>query len=673
MFACANQTAFSLTFNDVDHDFQVLAFNGQEAISTPYAFEVELVSERADLALEHLLHRQAFLAFNDQGAGIHGQVFRIARGESGKRLTHYHLTLVPQLAYLALRRNHRIFQQRTLEQIIAQVLKDHGILSNGYQMHLEKTASPREYCVQYGETDLYFIQRLCHEEGVSYRFAHGPEGHVVVFSDHQTFFPKLGRPTPYQQDSGMVADEPVINRFEVRLEARTRRTALRDYDFEKSSYVLQAEAAADALFPEPDLEDYSYPGGFLTGERGKPLSQRTMERHRADYRQAEGHSDQPALVSGYLLELSEHPRKAWNGLWLLTSIEHEGKQPQVLEEYVTHDDGGEFSQGYRNHFTATPCDVFYRPPKAYPKPRIPGSQTARVTGPKGEEIYCDAYGRIKVQFHWDREGQNNDHSSCWLRVASGWAGDHFGSVVIPRVGMEVLVTFLEGDPDRPLVSSCLPNSMNPVPHELPASNTRSVFRSRSTPGGSGFNELHIEDRKGQELIYLRAQRDMEQKIEHNSRLDIGHERKTTVKGNCITVLDAEQHHRVSGDRKVHLKANDYRQVANSCHTQVGQVLVVEAGQEVHLTAGGSVVVDAGACLALRGGGQQVLISAGGIFSSTDIQLGGAPVAAMPASPQLPGVVSALSAPQVQAQRQALSGAPARCEVCEQARARAQQA
>ena len=618
MFAAANTVQFSLTLEGLQHDLQVLSFSGQEAISKPYAFDVELVSERADLALETLLHKQAFLAFDDRGAGIHGQVFRVALGEAGKRLTRYHLTLVPQLAYLELRRNHRIFQKRTVEQIIAQILKEHGILSNAYQMHLEKTATEREYCVQYGETDLHFIQRLCFEEGVSYSFRHSPAGHRVVFSDHQTFFPKLEKPTPYAQDSGLVADEPVIKRFQLRLEARTRRTTWRDYDFEKSSFVLQAEHSEDTHYPEPDLEDYTYPGGFSDGKRGKQLSQRALERHRIDHRQAEGHSDQPLLVSGHLLALTEHPRKAWNDFWLLTEIHHEGRQPQVPEESISHETGDPergFQQGYRNRFIATPWDVFYRPQQVYRKPRVLGQQTARVTGPKGEEVYCDSYGRVKVQFHWDREGAYNDHSSCWVRVASGWAGNGYGSISIPRVGMEVLISFLEGDPDRPVVSSCLPNSLNPVPYELPAHKTRSVFRSRSSTGSNGFNELHIEDRVGQELIYLRAQRDLEQKVEHDSRMEIGNQRTVTVKGNSISVLNAEEHHSVHGNRKVKLEANDYLQVADNRHTQVGQSAVLEAGQNVHIMAGASITLSAG--------GQHIVIGAGGIFSSCDIKPGAA--------------------------------------------------
>ncbi|AZE42645.1 VgrG protein [Pseudomonas chlororaphis subsp. aureofaciens] len=505
----------------------------------------------------------------------------------------------------------------------------------------------RDYCVQYNESDLYFIQRLCWEEGIHYHFQHSKQGHALLFGDDQTIFPKLGRSTAYVQDSGLVADEPAIKGFNLRFATRTSRTTQRDYDFEKARMTLQADYRPAPENGQPDLEDYQYPGGFLQRERGKLSSQRALEGHRADYRQAEGRSDQPTLVSGHFLELSEHPRQEWNDLWLLTSVRHEGLQPQVLEESLPSDTSerkDDFHQGYRNTFTATPWDVFYRPQQAYEKPRILGSQTALVTGPRGEEIHCDQYGRIKVQFHWDREGQTDDKSSCWLRVASSWAGTSHGAVTIPRVGMEVLVSFLEGNPDSPLISGCLSNSANPVPYELPAHKTRSVFRSRSSPDSTGFNELHLEDRSGQELIYLRAQRDMEQKVENDSRLEVGNERIETIKGNSIVVLEAEDQRTVTADRKVQLKANDYLLVGSSSYTRVGQTLVAEAGQEVHLKAGANLILDAGASITLKAGGQHIVIGPGGIFSSTDIQIGGAPVGGTAANPILPGALTALMAP-----------------------------
>ncbi|RPL50547.1 type VI secretion system tip protein VgrG, partial [Pseudomonas aeruginosa] len=457
------------------------------------------------------------------------------------------------------------------------------------------------------------------------------EAHLLVFGDDQTVFPRLGRPTAYVHDSGLVADEPVIKRFSLRLASRTTRTTRRDYDFEKPRLLLEAgnRPAADAP-AEPDLEDYDYPGRFVDRQRGKLLSQRALERHRADRRLGEGVSDQPLLVSGHFLEIAEHPRAEWNDLWLLSEVFHEGKQPQVLEENVTSDTSAstdDFQQGYRNRFLATPWEVFFRPPLEHPKPRVLGSQTAVVTGPPGEEIHCDRYGRVRVQFHWDREGQGDDKSSCWLRVASGWAGNGYGGIVIPRVGMEVLVDFLEGDPDQPLVSGCVYHAAHPVPYELPANQTRSVFKSLSSPGGGGYNELRIEDRKGQEQIFVHAQRDWDENIEHDQKIRVGHERHDTVEANSYSEFKAEEHHTVHGERKVELKADDHLTVGDSQHVKLGRAYLARAGREIHLKAGQKMVIEADSELTVKAGGSFIRLDASGIAISgplARINAGGAP-------------------------------------------------
>ncbi len=633
MFNAANETHFSLTLEDVEHDFKLLEFRGREAISKPYRFDLELVSERPDLDLQALLHKPAFLAFDPAGKGIHGLVHRIAQGESGQRLTRYRLTLVPQLAYLAHRTNQRIFQHLSVPQIVAQVLEEHGIQADAYRFQLGPVVyPPREYCVQYDETDLHFVQRLCEEEGIHYHFEHSTAGHVLVFGDDQTSFARLGQPTAYLQDNGMTADEPVIKRFAVRIATRTSRVSRRDYDFEQPRLRMEAayraEPAANAM-PQPDLEDYDYPGRFTERARGKHLSQRALERHRHDYRLAEGDSDQTGLVSGHLLEISDHPRREWNDLWLLTEVLHEGKQPQVLEESITShvDTGDGFVQGYRNRFSATPWDIPFRPLFNHPKPKILGSQTAVVTGPAGEEIHCDEYGRVKVQFHWDRHGQADDKTSCWMRVSSSWAGDRYGGIAIPRVGMEVLVTFLEGDPDQPLVTGCLYHKEHQVPYDLPANKTRTVFKTLSSPGGGGYNELRIEDRKGAEQIYLHAQRDWDENIEHDQKIRVGHERHDTVEANSYSEFRAEEHLTVAGDRKVEVKPDDHLTVGQTQHIKLGTAQLTKAGREIHLKAGQKMVIEAGVELTLKAGGSFIKLDPGGITVSgplARINAGGAP-------------------------------------------------
>ncbi|MDR9751060.1 type VI secretion system tip protein TssI/VgrG [Pseudomonas sp. SZMC_28357] len=615
MFNPSNETRFSLSVDGFEGDLQVLAFTGTEGISRTYRFDLDLVSENPGLDLEALLHKQAFLAFDSPGSGIHGQIYCVAQGDAGTRLSRYTLSLVPQLQYLHHRRNQRIYQQMTAPQIIARILEEHGIQGNAYRFQLSVPCPERDYCVQYDETDLHFVQRLCEEEGIHYHFEHSQSSHTLVFGDDQTVFPKLDPPTPYVPGSGMVAEEPAIKSFELRLETRTGRTTRRDYDFEKPRLQLEAGFRLDSEGSEPDLEDYDYPGRFLTRERGKFLSQRALERHRADYRQAEGFGDQTTLVSGYFLEISRHPRQEWNDLWLLTEVFHEGKQPQVLEELITSaitDHKDDFHQGYRNRFFAIPWDVFYRPALKHRKPRVLGSQTAVVTGPNGEDIHCDQYGRVKVQFHWDREGQADDKTSGWLRVSNAWAGDRFGAIAIPRVGTEVLVTFLEGDPDQPLVSGCLYHKENEVPYKLPANKTRSVFKSLSSPAGGGYNELRIEDKKGAEHIFVHAQRDWDEHIEHDQTIRVGHQRHDTVENNTYTELKAEEHHTTAADRKTEIRADDHLTVGGSQHIKLGTAQLTSAGKEIHLKAGDKIVIEAGVELTVKAGGSFIKLDANGV-------------------------------------------------------------
>ncbi|GFM70359.1 type IV secretion protein Rhs [Pseudomonas cichorii] len=669
MSASAHQTHFSLDLQDVKHDFQVLAFTGTEAISQPFAFELQLVSEDPALDLDSLLNRPSFLQFGPDDIGVHGLIDRIAQGDSRKRLTHYAMTLRPHLAYLGHRINQRIFQQQSVPQIIARILQDHGILADRYHFQLGLPCPKREYCVQYDESDLHFIQRLCEEEGLHYHFQHSRTMHKLVFGDDQTVFPRLA-PLSYRQDSGMLTHETVVNRFNVRLETRSTRITRRDYDFQKPRVALESTQDQAIL---PDLEDYDYPGRFTDRERGSLLTRRALERHRHDYRLAEGQSDQPALLSGHFLDLTGHPQTSWNQLWLLTEVRHEGRQPQVLEEAAGHEPQPAW-QGYRNTFRGTPWDAFYRPPLRHPKPRIAGSQTAIVTGPQDQDIHCDRHGRIKVQFHWDREGRQDASSSCWLRVSSGWAGNRYGAVALPRVGMEVLVTFLEGDPDQPLVTGCLYHAENVPPYTLPEHRTRSVFKTLSSPGGGGSNELRIEDRKNQEQIFIHAQRNWDQRIGHDQKIHVGHERHDRVEANSYSEFRAEEHCTVNADRKVEVRANDHLSIAQVQHIKVGVAQLVEAGEEIHLKSGDKLVIDAGMELTLKVGGSFIKLDHSGVSINGPLvrtNEAACPGIGTPATPLLPGSLQTADTDkpgQLLAQPQFLAlnrKRAARCEVCQE--------
>ncbi|WP_411391647.1 type VI secretion system tip protein TssI/VgrG [Pseudomonas sp. MPB23] len=682
MFAPANTAHFALLIPAVRNDFKVLAFKGTEAISSLYAIQVELVSESPDFDLESLLSQSAFLQFGLNGEGIHGRIEDVLVGDAGTRLTRYHLTLVPALHYLQFSHNQRIFQHLTAPQIIAQVLKGHGILADAYTFHVSSSPE-REYCTQYGESDYEYVQRLCSEDGMSWHHQHDQDGHHLVFTDDQTYFPKLGE-TPYQQGSGLAADHPVISQFSMRFSTRTSTTTRRAYDLKRPSLLLESQFSAEFT---PALEDYRYPVLIENEKLGKQFARQALERHRADYQLAEGKSDQPNLRSGHFFDLTEHPRQQCNDLWLLLSVTHSGKQPQALEEAITSDVNPEdgFTQGYRNTFSAIPWDVFYRPPLVARKSMLV-SQTARVTGPVGEEIFCDEYGRVKVEFHWDRAELGSDKSSCWLRVSSSWAGENFGAVTIPRIGMEVVVTYLEGNPDQPLITGCVPNKVMPVPYPLPAHQTKTVLRSHSSPRSGGYNELSIEDRAGQEKIYLRAQRDIEQlvlndsdakigndrreQITRDSHSLIGNDRSEQVDKNSSSLIKGDELHNTEGLRNTLIGGDEVISIIGNSSTTAGGTLVIQAGSQAHVTAT-NVVIDAGMSLTLEAGGQFIVINSGGIFSSVPIVQGGAPIAGIPAQQALsvlPMVAEALVAPSLVTQTSALiqaarHAAPV-CAVCQ---------
>uniref|UniRef100_UPI003FD81E16 type VI secretion system Vgr family protein n=1 Tax=Pseudomonas sp. TaxID=306 RepID=UPI003FD81E16 len=627
-----------------DNELLVLAFSGEEAISECFEITVDVVTDRPPRELESLLHKEAYLAFGDQG--LHGHIYSIRKGKVGTRLSHYQLVMVPFLRYLQHASNRRIFQNLTTEAILRDVLKGHGLL-NGlhvlFNIGPEKPV-PHEYCVQYDESDLHFVSRLCEAEGYFYYFKHSPEGHQLIFADQETEFYHAGNPTvvmPFRPINGMAAEHPVIQAFGVGLSTRASRVTHRDYDFQNAHLSLEADRDSKVF---PNLETYIYPGEFDTAHQGRVRTRRALERLRGDAELAQGQSDQPLLRSGTPLKVEEHPEPGWNMAWLPTWVFHDGRQPAVLEEYAVSDEpveSGRITQGYRNEFIAIRETVQFRPALKHPVPKIQGMQTAVVTGPAEEEIHCDQYGRVKVRFHWDRS-EENESTSCWVRVASSWAGAGYGAVTIPRVGMEVLVAFEEGHACKPIVVGCLSNNTHQVPHNLPENKTKTVLRSKSTGKTSGFNELSLEDRSGAELIYLRAQRDMEQLIQNDSRIEIGNERLETIKGNSTTVLKAEENVTVTGARKVQLLADDHLDVAGSSHTRVGGDLLMAAGQEVHIS-GDNIVISGGLSLTLSINGQHIVINPAGIFSSTPIQVGGAPVPGTPAMPLAPGDTQTLIA------------------------------
>lgn len=631
----SNTPSFSLNIQGQEHsEFLVLGFDIEEAISQPYRVTIDAVCENYRGTLADLLNKAAYLSIGDQG--FHGHLGEVRQGKVCKRWTHYRFELVPFLSHLKFASSRRIYQDMTTQQIIADVLKGHWLLEGAHVQFRIGPEKPtrHEYCVQYDESDLHFLSRLCEADGIFYYFRHSPTGHLLTFADQETQFYGLEPPAvvmPLIPMNGMAPEHPVVHRFNVSKTTRPSRVTQRDYDFQRAHESLETGRDSGA---SPSLEHYLYPEDIR--ERAGQRSRRALERLRGDADIAEGESDQPALRPGTRLELEDHPEKTCNAIWLLTSVQHKGRCPEVLQEYASAELAlapDQLVRGYRNQFTALPKAVQIRPPLDHAVPKIQGLQTAVVVGPAQDDINCDPWGRVKVRFHWDRS-KETDNTSCWIRVASSWAGSDFGAVTVPRVGMEVLVSFEEGLASKPIIVGCLSNNLHRPAYSLPDNKTKTVLRSKSSPEGSGYNELHVDDKSNEELIYLRAQRDLEQLIQHDSRIEIGNERIETIKGNSTSVLKAEQNVTVSGARKVQILSGDHLDIAGSSHTRVGGDVLVTGGNDVHIT-GEHIVIDGGLSLSLSVNGQHILLNPAGIFSSSLIVPGGVPVPGMPAEPLVP--------------------------------------
>ena len=357
----------------------------------------------------------------------------------------------------------------------------------------------------------------------------------------------------------------------------------------------------------PKLERYEYPGLFATKGDSEHLTNLRIENEEAGVDIVRGAGSGRTMVAGYTFAFAEHFRRDQAGDYLLTVIEHEAEQGSLLAG------DGSGSERYQNRFECIPNGVKFRPERKTPKPVISGLQTAFVTGPAGEEIYVDKYGRIKVQFHWDRMGKNNEESSCWIRVAQSIAGKQWGSVFLPRVGQEVVVEFLEGDPDRPIVTGSVYNADAMPPYTLPDEKTKNTFKSYSSKGGGGFNELRFEDKKGSEQVFMQAEKDYHLRVKNDQRLTVLNETHTITNKDTLGKIGGDHHLAVTGDQNQKVDGSVSLKVGMNAHQKVGQTLAVDAGTEIHLKSGMNLVIETGTTLTLKVGGNFININPGGIF------------------------------------------------------------
>ncbi len=568
-------------------DLGVLSFDADERLSTPFELEATLVPRPGvDVDAATLVGEPACLAVqlgDGDARFLDGIVRRVRTWEEGRgdARQRVRVTIVPRLWRLGKIVRSRIFQELTVPEIVRKVLGDGEV---EHRLALSGRYPKRTYCVQYAESDLDFVSRLLEEEGIFYFFEHAQGAHTMVLGDSPSAHPPLPGDARlrFHERSDQPSGEEHVDEFSSALEVRSGKVTLRDFDFVRPHTDLTTSQKAQG--PDAALEVYEYPGGYQDSPAGKRIAQVRLEEERARACTSAGASICRRLVPGATFELCEHPAPDVDGEYLVVSVEHHGAQPELLGTAAPRAAGD--GEGYRNRFRCIRADVPFRPERRTPRPTIPGAQTAIVVGPPGEEIHTDEHGRIKVQFHWDREGSRNDRSSCWIRVAQSWAGPGWGALYLPRIGQEVVVEFLEGDPDRPLVTGSVYNGSNPPPVSLPSEKTRSTLRSASSPGGNGSNELRFEDAAGEEEIFLHAQKDLNVVVENDETTRVG--------GNQSLTVQRDRSRVVAGSQSLQVAKDDSRTIGAAQTLTVGANRTTTVGGNHTETVGGDQSVAVGA-------------------------------------------------------------------------------
>ena len=628
-----SQTDLRFTFQPLvgRSEFEVVSFELDEAISTPFQLQLELISFEDDVDFGQLLDKPVlFTIWRGERPlrYVHGLVSTFSQGETGFHRTRYRALVEPVLARAGLRSNWRIFQQKTVPQILQIMLERQGI--TGYTLQSIDKHEVREFCVQAGETDLDFIARLAAEEGFVYRFEHTPKGHTLIITDRLLALGQISRgaiqaddddegffepddidpdQVLYHATSGGNQARPCLRRLRYSEQVRTARQVQRDYTFIHPAYRLEQRAQGNDLTHQSTAyERFDYPGRYKREAVDVRFTATRITALRHDARLAEVEGDDVRLQPGLSFTLIEHPREDLNLHWRVNRVHHEGVQFTSLQEEAAAAQQG---TRYKQEAVLVPGRTEWRP-APLPRPRIDGPHMATVVGPKGEEIYCDQWGRVKVSFPWDRESQNNEFSSCWVRVSQGWAGGSWGSMAIPRIGQDVIIQYVNGDPDQPMITGRTYCGDQLPPYDLPEHKTRMTIKSQ-THKGDGYNELRFEDELGKEEVFIHAQRDKNNVVGNDETTRVGRNR-------------VEQ---VGNDEQLSI-GNNFRQETAYNHTQViGQNSLLDikrdlvenvANNRTESTGGNHRVVNGSNCELVVKGAQSISVGQGVQQRTTVFQL-----------------------------------------------------
>ncbi len=594
--------------------------DGVEGVSMPFEYEVAMLAESAGINAKALLDTPIVITVrlpDDSERNIHGYFNRIEEVESGlENLFAFRGHMVPWLWYLSLFEDCRIFQNKSALEIIKQVFSDRGF--SDFQDQTTGSFMTREYCVQYRETDLNFVSRLMEEEGIFYFFKHTDSEHTLILADASTAF--LACPgqssAAYDTIAGGWQDEDVVLSMRRVQETRSATYTVNDYDFTKPNTSILATVTGTG-----DGEIFEYPAKYVTKSDGENYSNIRLQDQEVRRLTVSGRSNCRAFQAGYKFGLTGYYQSDANVDYSLIRIDH-----HFADNYYRSNDSNT-APDYRNEFYAIPNSVPYRPPRLARKPLIQGSQTAVVVGKAGEEIWTDQYGRVIVQFRWDRAGKMDENSSCWIRVAQIWAGKGWGGIFTPRVGQEVIVDFLEGDPDRPIITGRVYNADQTVPYALPGEQTKSTIKSMSSKGASGFNEIRLEDKAGSEQIFVYGQKDQHIRILNDRKESIGNDRHLEVTQDKLEKIGRDSHSNVVSNRRDQTGADHHRAVQGNEAISIGGSHsltvtgdVIEVFQNNHSSQvtknlylkGQQVVIEATEGLTINVGGNFITLNSSGI-------------------------------------------------------------
>ena len=673
-----------------------------ERLSAPFEYELTLLGERIDIGADDLLGTPATVALQLPSGGrrfFNGYINRFSHVGFEGTLALYRANLVPWLWFLSRSADCRIFQDQTVPDIVKAIFRDQGFTD--FEERLSGSYQPRTYCVQYRETDLSFVSRLLEHEGIYYFHEHSDGKHLLVLADnHSAHSPAPGYEQILYYPPGVasVRDFERIDDWSIAKEVRPGAFSHSAYDFTAPRKNLLTRSSAPKGHPLAGLEVFDFQGDYTETSQGEGYARIRLEESQADFEIASAAGNARGLTCGSLFTLKEHPRTDQNREYLIVSTSY-----RLQSDDYGSVDAAPAGPVFQCTLSAMDSKVPYRPRRVTPKPVVQGPQTAVVVGKAGEEIWTDKYGRVKVMFHWDRYAKADETSSCWVRVAQIWAGKGWGGMMIPRIGQEVIVDFLEGDPDQPIVTGRVYNGDCMPPYALPDMATRLAIKSSSSKGGGGFNEIRLEDKKGSEQVFINAEKNQDVRVKKDAFEWIGNERHLIVTTDQIEKVSGDKHLTVSGDQNEKVDGTVSLKTGMDLQQKIGSKYGLDAGQEIHLKGGMNVVIEAGMSVTLKAGGGFIVVGPAGVtISGTPVLVnsGGSagsgsgcspdapktpkeadktdpgqvssaapptPPTATPATPQTVKAVKAMAQAQAQTLRTAAESGTPFCEKCEAAR------